>query len=174
MVGAIAALFSFAAADLVSAERQPTRESGIGVWYAQGAPETSQLWRPGDPGERLFLRGRVLDVRGEPVAGALVELWHADANGVVHLERYRAALRTRADGQFEVSTVLPGYIWGPRHIHIVVTDPGHPQLVTRVFFMRDPELAVTGDPELAIVLEDGRRGDERVLLGTIELVLRAP
>lgn len=78
VAGAVAALFSFAAAGLVSAERQPTRESGISVWYAAGAPEASQLWRPGDPGERLFLRGRVLDVRGEPVAGALIELWHAD------------------------------------------------------------------------------------------------
>ena len=119
---------------------EPTVESGIGVWYQPGAPAERSLWRAGDSGTRLLLRLLVMDTRGEPLADAQVELWHADANGRVHPDRYRARLHTDRDGAVEVSTVLPGYVWGPRHVHVVVTHPDFRPLVTRVFFRRDPEV----------------------------------
>ncbi len=152
--------------------RDPTPESGIGVWYAPGAPALEELWRPGDAGERLLIRGRVLDTAGAPLAGALVEMWHADAGGQVHPDRFRTGLATGADGRFRVSTVLPGYIWGPRHIHVVVTHPAHPQLVTRLFFKRDPVVQETDRPDLAIILEDGVHQGEPALFADVELVLR--
>lgn len=166
---AIAAPGAAAAARLAA-----TPPSGIGVWYQPGAPRTTELWRPGDAGQRLFLRGRVLDTNAAPIAGATIELWHADANSEVHADRYRATLRSDAGGQFRVSTVLPGYIWGPRHIHFVVSHPQHPRFITRIFFKRDPEVAFTGDPALAVLLEDGTVAGETVLLGEVRLVLPAP
>ena len=156
------------------AELAPTPETGIGVWYAPGAPPTGKLWRPGDPGQRLILRGRVLDTDRNPVVDALVELWHADSKGVTHADRYRASLRTAKDGEFNVSTVLPGYIWGPRHIHFVVTHPGYPRLITRIFFKRDPVVAESGHPDLAIFLEDALVEGEPTLFGNLDLVLSAP
>jgi catechol 1,2-dioxygenase len=149
----------------------PTPQTGIGVWYAPGAPASRDLWRPGDPGERLVLRVRVLNTKGHPVANALVELWHADSLGVVHADRYRTSLLTGNDGGFEVSTVLPGYIWGPRHVHVVVTHPGYAELVTRIFFKRDPLVTESEQPELAIFLEDGLAHGEPTLFGDVELVL---
>ena len=154
-----------------AAELAPTPKTGIGVWYARGAPATRELWRPGDPGERLILRVRVLDTQGAPIANALVELWHADSAGMVHAQRYRASLSTGDDGSFEVSTVLPGYIWGPRHVHFVVTHPDYSELITRIFFKRDPLVAESGHPELAIFLEDGLVQGEPILFGNVELVL---
>ena len=151
----------------------PTPETGIGVWYAPGAPPTGNLWRPGDPGQRLFLRGRVLDTERIPIPNALVELWHADSEGVVHPDRFRASLRTGEDGSFKVSTVWPGYIWGPRHIHLVVTHADYRQLITRIFFKRDPVVAESGHPDLAIFLEDALVEGEPTLFGNIELVLPA-
>lgn len=151
----------------------PTPPTGIGVWYAPGAPATRELWREGDPGERLILRIRVLDTAARPIADAVVELWHADNTGTVHAGRYRARLVTGNDGSFEVSTVLPGYIWGPRHVHFVVSHADHPRLVTRIFFKRDPEVAVSGHPDLAIFLEDGLVEGEPILFGDVELVLLA-
>ena len=153
--------------------REPTPISGIGVWYQPGAPASESLWRAGDPGQRLLLRARVLGSDGSPVMGALVELWHADANGVVHPDRYRSALFTDPGGRIKVSTVYPGYIWGPRHIHVVVTHPDHQRLVTRLFFKRDPALADSDRPDLAVLLEDGRHDEKPALFGDIELVLRS-
>lgn len=156
-----------------AAELAPTPQTGIGVWYAPGAPAARELWRPGDAGERLILRVRVLNTAGAPIANALVELWHADSAGMVHAQRYRASLLTGEDGSFEVSTVLPGYIWGPRHVHFVVTHPDYPELITRTFFKRDPLVAESEHPDLAIFLEDGVVQGEGTLFGNVELVLPA-
>ena len=156
-----------------AAERGPTPQTGIGVWYAPDAPAVRDLWRPGDAGERLILRIRVLDTRGVPVVDAQVELWHADSFGEVHADRFRTRLPTGKDGELEVSTVLPGYIWGPRHVHVVVTHPGYPELVSRIFFKRDPVVAESDHPELAIFLEDGLAQGERTLFGDVELILPA-
>ena len=154
-----------------AAELAPTPQTGIGVWYAPGAPATRELWRLGDPGDRLILRVRMLNTEGVSVANALVELWHADSTGTVHAKRYRAGLSTGEDGSLEVSTVLPGYIWGPRHVHFVVTHPDYPELITRIFFKRDPVVAESGHPDLAIFLEDGFVQGEPTLFGHVELVL---
>lgn len=167
----ISALLLAEAAPARAAELAPTRPTGIGVWYAPGAPAIRNLWRPGDAGERLILRIRVLDTRRVAIANALVELWHADGFGAVHADRYRTRLHTEADGKLEVSTVLPGYIWGPRHVHVVVTHPDYAELITRIFFKRDPLVGDSEFPELAVFLEDGIARGEPVLFADVELVL---
>jgi protocatechuate 3,4-dioxygenase beta subunit len=154
--------------------RQPTTPTGIGIFYQPGAPQTETLWQPGDPGQRMQLQGRVMTTAGAPIADALIEIWHADAES-----RYRTALRSRADGSFTLRTVLPGHIeqarnnsiWGARHIHVVVSAPGRPQLVTLAYFKGDERLDRTPYPELAITLEEARLGEESVLLGRLELIL---
>jgi protocatechuate 3,4-dioxygenase beta subunit len=163
------------------AQRAPTTQTGIGIFYRPGAPETGSLWREGDAGERLALGGRVLDTRGRPVAGARVELWHADAAGSVDATRYRATRRSGAHGRFAVRTVLPGHIpmarynsvFAPRHIHVMVTHPDHPRLVSLIFFKGDEPLARSPYPGLAIALERSRGDSGEVLVGGVELVLGA-
>ncbi len=156
----------------------PTEETDIGIFYAPDAPELRNLWREGDPGERLLLRGRVLDTSGAPVAGARVELWHADGNGEVHTNRYRTRLRTRADGGFGVTTAMPGYIpdapgvWGARHIHVVVTHPEHARLVSLILFKDDPNLEGLPYPDLAVFVEQGRIGEREVRFAEVMLVLQ--
>ena len=66
----------------------------------------------------------------------------------------------------------PGYVWGPRHIHIVITHADHPQFISRIFFKRDPRVSEVGGEELAIFLEDGTRDGESLLFGRAEFVLR--
>ncbi|MDX1435002.1 MAG: hypothetical protein R3286_21345, partial [Gammaproteobacteria bacterium] len=166
---------------MAHAEREPTTQTSIGIFYQPGAPETADLWREGDRGERLALRGRVLDRDGRPVAGALVELWHADAAGGVNESRFRAAQRTTDVGRFGIRTVLPGHIemardnavFRARHIHIRVTHPDHPELVSLIFFRGDERLEGTPYPELAISLERARLETGEVLVGGVEIVLGA-
>ena len=155
----------------------PTGETDIGIYYLPQAPELRNLWQEGDPGERLLLRGRVLTTGGKPVPGAQVELWHADGNGEVHPNRYRTRLRTDANGGFGVTTAMPGYIpgapgvWGARHIHVVVTHPGFPQLISLILFEGDPNLAGVPYPDLAVFVEQGRIREQEVQFAEAVLVL---
>ncbi len=158
----------------------PTESTSIGIYYQPGAPALRNLWRDGDPGERLVLRGRVLDTEGAPVADAEVELWHADGTGQVHPDRYRTRLRTNGNGGFGVTTALPGYIpgapdvWGARHIHVVVTHPGYPQLISLILFKGDPNLQGLRPPypALAVFVEQGTIKDEAVQFAEVILVLQ--
>ena len=154
-----------------AAQLEPTTSTGIGVWYRSGAPAEKNLWQDGDPGERLILRIVVRDTNGAPVPDAQVEMWQADGAGQTHAERYRTLLRTAADGSIDISTVLPGYIWRARHIHLLVTHPAHPTLITRVLFRGDPLLADMEYPELEIALDEGKIGEDSALFGTVEIVL---
>jgi catechol 1,2-dioxygenase len=155
----------------------PTKETDIGIYYVPGAPEIRNLWQEGDPGERLLLRGRVLTTDGAPVPNAQVELWHADGTGLVHPDRYRTRLRTRANGGFGVTTALPGYIpgapgvWGARHIHVVVTHPVYAQLISLILFKGDPNLVGLSYPELAVFVEQGRIKDQDARFAEVELIL---
>lgn len=162
-----------------AAALEVTPSTSIGLFYQPDAPQVTTLWRQGDIGRRLQLRGRVLSTDGSPVTNALVELWHADGAGNVDESRYRASQRTGDDGYFGIRTVLPGHIemaryndvFGPRHIHIVVTHPDHPRLVSLIYFKGDERLPGTPYPELAIALDETGTGDTAVLFGAVEIVL---
>jgi len=173
----LAGSWNTAAAQADGARLTPTEETDIGIFYAPDAPAERNLWRDGDPGERLLLRGRVLTTDGAPLPDAQVELWHADGNGEVHSNRYRTRLRTGSNGEFGVTTALPGYIagapgvWGARHIHVVITHPAYPRLISLILFEGDPKLAGLPYPELAVFVEQGRIKDRTVRFAEAILVL---
>ena len=63
------------------------------------------------------------------IAGASVELWHANPSGVYD-DDHRATIVTAADGRYRLETSFPAaYGGGASHIHIRVTAPGHRALV---------------------------------------------
>jgi protocatechuate 3,4-dioxygenase beta subunit len=98
--------------------------------------------------------GRVLNANGEPVKGARLEIWQANANGRYahpsddnpapldpNFEGY-ATLLTDVDGRYRFKTIRPsGYLAGsimrPAHIHFVVADKSN-RLVTQMYFPGDP------------------------------------
>lgn len=146
---------------------------GLGtVAHGQGdpAPSTGKLWREGDPGERLHLRGRVVSTDGRPVAGAEISFRQADGTGAYPESRYRARLVTAEDGAFQVITVLPGQYWGAKHIHVTLVHPGYVPLDTRILFRGDPNIDET-EGDLAIPLEEVRTEQGTVLMGGVEFVL---
>jgi protocatechuate 3,4-dioxygenase beta subunit len=117
----------------------------------------------GEPlGERIVVTGRVLDVDGRPVRGALVEVWQANAAGRYRHEvddhpapldpNFSGAGRclTGADGAYRFVTIRPGSYpwrnhpnaWRPAHIHFSLFGRGFEQrLVTQMYFPGDPLLA---------------------------------
>ena len=96
-----------------------------------------------------YVSGRVLDSSGNPIRGALVELWHADANGVYTY--YNGAGRnpaadanfagfgqfmTRANGAYKFRTIRAGLYPGrTRHFHWGITIPGQlTRLTTQTYW----------------------------------------
>lgn len=153
------------------AKREPTPGTGPGPHDYSAAPPNSKLWREGDDGEPLFFSARVMDTCGEPVVGARVQVLHANQDGDHEPDRWRANLRSDRRGGFKLVTVYPGYAGSiPRHIHFIITHPDHRQLVTRLFFKNDPAVG-DGIEDLAIVLEEVRRGEKKAWIAGYEFVL---
>jgi protocatechuate 3,4-dioxygenase beta subunit len=114
----------------------------------------------GDPvGERITVRGRLLDSDGRPIGDSLVEIWQANAAGryAHRWDRWDAPLDpnfsgagrcvTDAEGRYEFVTIKPGpYPWGnhpnawrPAHIHFSLLGRAFSQrLVTQMYFPGDP------------------------------------
>ncbi|MFI9201868.1 protocatechuate 3,4-dioxygenase subunit beta [Streptomyces sp. NPDC053048] len=131
---------------------------------ADVGPLDSDLTRQhrGEPlGERITVSGRVLDGRGRPVRGQLVELWQANAAGryAHRLDDHRAPLDpnftgtgrclTDAAGRYRFTTVRPGaypwaphpHAWRPGHLHFSLFGTAFTQrLVTQMYFPNDPLL----------------------------------
>ncbi|AIY39305.1 Catechol 1,2-dioxygenase [Collimonas arenae] len=140
-----------------------------GPLYVAGAPETlgeARLDNGSEPGEVLFMQGQVLDDGGKPLAGALVEVWHANhLGGYSHFDQsqpafnLRRSIRTDAQGRYRFRSVVPlGYSVPPNgatdallkqlgrhgsrpaHIHFFVSAPGHRKLTTQINIEGDPLL----------------------------------
>jgi protocatechuate 3,4-dioxygenase beta subunit len=134
---------------VLTPDRTPTHDNDLGPFFKKGAPHATQLAGPGDPGLPLVVSGRVLDVRGAPLAGAVIDVWQADHSGVYDLEgyRYRSQIVAGPDGKYLFQTVMPGHYPGrqAQHIHYRVAAPGSRTLVTQLYFATDP--VFEGDPE---------------------------
>lgn len=102
-------------------------------------------------GTVTHLRGRVLDARGEPIGGAVVEIWQCDAFGRYRHPRDRqdgrdAAFQGRGrmaagpDGGFAFRTIRPvPYPGRMPHIHVAVAAPGRREpLVTQFYVAGEP------------------------------------
>ena len=126
----------------------PTPNNELGPFFKKGAPTAAVLAEAGDPGVPLKVSGRVLDTRGEPLAGAVVEVWQANHLGLYDLEtyHYRSRLIAAGDGSYGFQTMMPGHYPGrvAQHIHYRVSAPGVKTLVTQLYFATDP--AFEGDP----------------------------
>lgn len=148
-----------------------------GPFYRADAPDLpdgADLCRDGR-GLPLHVAGKVTDVLGSPVAGAAVEVWHANAAGRYENQdpdnqpehNLRGRLRTDDAGRFSFRSIRPGgyalpedgpvgalarrlglSLDRPAHIHFAVSAPRHPRLVTTIFDGSDP--AIGRDPLFAV------------------------
>lgn len=118
----------------------------------------------GEPlGERMVVSGRVIDGRGRPVRGQLVEVWQANASGryIHQRDQHPAPLDpnftgagrclTDDDGVYRFQTIKPGAYpwrnhvnaWRPAHIHFSVFGTAFTErLVTQMYFPGDPLFAL--------------------------------
>lgn len=109
-----------------------------GPFFRAGAPFRDAL------GHGLVIGGTVRDTACRPMRDAVMEVWHANAEGEYDLSgyTYRGRLRTDDAGRYRISTIVPGrYLNGatyrPAHIHVKVHANGRPPLTTQLYFPRD-------------------------------------
>ena len=98
-------------------------------------------------GTVTHLRGRVLDQGGEPIAGAVIEIWQCDGAGRYRHPRDRQDGRdpgfqghgrvlAAADGSFAFRTIKPvAYPGRTPHIHVAVVAPGRREPLVTQFYV---------------------------------------
>jgi len=145
-----------------------TEATVFGPFHVEGAPRYPQGAdiANGAPGEPLFVAATVRGDDGEPVAGAIVDVWQADRDGYYDVQyeglaqhRARGVLETDARGAVRFRTILPvaypvptdgpvgqmllasgRHPWRPAHVHFRISAPGYQTLITHVFRAGDPYL----------------------------------
>lgn len=124
-----------AAAPACSGQLTPAQTEG--PYYTPDPPEKATLVEDDMGGTRILLTGYVLDTACQPIPGAVVDLWQADADGVYDNTGYRLRGYTLTDagGRYRMPTILPGeYPGRPPHIHVKIQPPGGEILTTQVYF----------------------------------------
>jgi len=141
----------------------PTRSTTEGPFFKPDSPARRSLRDPAIPGTPIVLTGRVLSTDCRPIAGALLDFWHADTLGAYDNvgQRLRGHQRSDNTGGYDLESILPGgYGSRTRHFHVKVQAPGQPVLTTELYFPGEPrnERDSLFRPELLVTLADAREG----------------
>lgn len=138
-----------------------TEATVFGPFHVEGAPayDNGDDVANGAVGKACVVKGMVRGLGGQPIAGAVLEVWQADDEGLYDVQKpgltqaqARGVLRSRADGTFEFRSIVPesypiptdgpvGQLlevtrrsaWRPAHLHFMISAPGHETLITHVF-----------------------------------------
>lgn len=147
-----------------------TESTVFGPFHVVGAPERAM----GDTicldgkGESCLFEGRVLDLLGNPIEGARIDVWSDNAEGFYDVQQpdiqpkwnNRGIFTTGTDGRYSfvgikpVSYPIPDdgpvgkmlehlgrHPFRPAHMHFLVTAPDCDDLITHTFIGDDPYLA---------------------------------
>ncbi|WPH14245.1 dioxygenase family protein [Variovorax paradoxus] len=149
----------------------------LGPFWRANSPACAlgdSIARSGTPGLPLAVAGTVRNARGEPIAGATVDVWQASPIGLYENQdpaqedmNLRGRFSTDAQGRFHFRSVRPaGYPVPtdgpcgvllraqqrhpnrPAHLHFMVSKPGHKVLVTQVF--ADDDQNLESDPTFGV------------------------
>jgi catechol 1,2-dioxygenase len=145
-----------------------TESTVLGPFFVAGAPEMqmgASISKDGK-GEPVHVSGRVLDLEGRPIAGAMLDIWQTSSAGFYDVQdpsqpemNLRGLFTTAADGRFFFRTVKPSsypiptdgpvgklllalgrHPMRPAHIHFIVGAPGFEPVTTHMFVAGDEYL----------------------------------
>jgi protocatechuate 3,4-dioxygenase beta subunit len=161
-------------------------------------PGRATLAPIGEPGDRMVVSGVVRDAAGQPLAGAKLHLFHADASGHYRAEkamdephaRLNGWILTGADGRYEFESVRPGGYpqprgdvaadagdarWIPQHVHVEIETPGREPRRFQMVFADDPRMtphwqkwAKDGENPVLTLVKD----EQGVLRGVCDVTLK--
>jgi len=137
-------------------EGAPVLEHGANIAHG---PEAKK-------GQPVIVRGRVTDLSGQPLAGALLDIWQASPDGKYDVQdpdqpemNLRGKFLTNANGEYWFKTVKPSaypipddgpvgdllratgrHPMRPAHIHFMLSADGYERLITHIFVEGDDYL----------------------------------
>jgi protocatechuate 3,4-dioxygenase beta subunit len=146
-----------------------TENTVFGPFHVQGAPvrQMGDTINLDGKGESCLYEGKVIDLEGNPIEGARIDVWSDNADGFYDVQQpdiqpkwnNRGIFVTGADGSYRFIGVKPvsypipddgpvGRMLGqlgrhpyrPAHVHYLVIAEGYEKLVTHVFVAGDPYL----------------------------------
>ena len=146
-----------------------TESTVFGPFYVDDAPKAEQGAdiAAGAPGEPLRVDALVTSLDGTAIAGATVDVWQADEEGLYDVQiaelgdhrRGRATMKTDAEGRLRFRAIVPTaypiptdgpvgrmlvasgrHPWRPAHMHFMIKAPGYETLIMHVFRDGDPYL----------------------------------
>jgi catechol 1,2-dioxygenase len=121
-------------------ELKQTMREIEGPYFRVGAPYRSVLLEDGDSPE-IVVSGRVLNEKGTPIPGALINVWMSDHDGNYDMVgyRYSGIVVADQDGRYEFTSIIPG-CYEPRdakHIHVMIQADSSP-VVTQLYIEGEP------------------------------------
>ena len=137
----------------------------LGPFHVDGAPELEMgadicLDQKGEP---MLVRGRIIDIKGNPINAAKIDVWQANDEGFYDVQQQgiqpefnlRGVFRTGSNGAYWFRGVKPRYYpipadgpvgqmlqalgrhpYRPAHLHYIITATGFAPLTTHIF---DPD-----------------------------------
>jgi catechol 1,2-dioxygenase len=146
-----------------------TSQNLLGPFWRMHSPRTENggsILRSSTPGEALRVEGLVVDSRGNPIANAEVDIWHASPVGLYEQQddsqadmNLRGTFTTNAEGKFWFTSVKPtGYPipidgvvgrllaaqnrhpYRPAHLHALIFKEGFKTLISQVYADDDEHL----------------------------------
>ncbi len=137
----------------------------LGPFHIGGTPEYpmgTNICLDGK-GEDMVVRGRVLDVEGNPLEGVKIDVWQANDEGFYDVQQkgiqpdfnLRGVFRTGSDGSYWFKAVRPKHYsiptdgpvgkllddlgrhpYRPAHLHYIISKDGYDEVTTHIF---DPD-----------------------------------
>jgi hydroxyquinol 1,2-dioxygenase len=145
-------------------EGQSTENSLLGPFYREGAKDAAfGADIAQTEGEPALFHGRLFDMHGKPVAGALIEVWQTAANGMYEGQdpeqpesNLRGRFRSNAQGEYAFRAIKPTsypipddgpvgkmlaatgrHPMRPAHVHFLIEAPGYETVTTALFSSDD-------------------------------------
>ena len=175
--------------------RKPSGASESTVLGPFHVPDAPEMPRGADicldqKGEAMFVHGRILDIAGNPIAGAKIDVWQANDEGFYDVQQkgiqpdfnLRGVFRAGADGAYSFRAVKPKFYpipadgtvgkllaalgrhpYRPAHLHYIIEAKGYDRLVTHVF-----------DPDDPYIRSDAVFGVKESLMATFRPVTEGP
>jgi hydroxyquinol 1,2-dioxygenase len=158
--------------DAINARRPAgaTENTVLGPFYVPNAPKYpngGNICLDGK-GEPLVVRGRIRDLAGKPIEGAMIEVWQSNNDGFYDVQQkglqpegnLRGVFTADRQGGYWFRSVKPRYYpipddgpvgsllnalgrhpFRPAHLHFIVTAPGYDPIITHIFTPDCPYLA---------------------------------
>ena len=154
--------------DMLHSSPEATSSSVLGPFHVSGAPPLAVGgdMKRGFGGQILLAEGTIRDTEGNPIPGAVLDIWQTAPNGLYASQdaaqdkfSFHGLMTVGEDGRYAFTTAKPveytvpsdgpigdflracgRHPWRPSHLHYIVTARGYRSLVTEIFPDDDPYL----------------------------------